>query len=259
MDVNRLLRLSTPLDVFLSHDWPSGIAAHGDINSLLRRKSFLRSEIDDGSLGSPPAAQLLSTLRPKYWFSAHLHTKFAALVRHSQGGETRFLSLDKCLPGRQFLQVIDFPEASGALELAYDEEWLAIVRATSHLSRLQNRPPPPPDPVTHAQLEDAGALMAARNGLAIPENFVATAVAHVDGDRRQGRMPRNIPQNPQTLAFLGMLNLAINDTEGGNEAAAAVGPVGNPEEIDLDDAPLGSHDDAVKNQQNPEEIALEDE
>jgi lariat debranching enzyme len=43
--VHRLLRLRQPLDVFLSHDWPQGIARHGDTERLLQRKSFLRREV----------------------------------------------------------------------------------------------------------------------------------------------------------------------------------------------------------------------
>lgn len=45
LDVHRLLRVSRPLDVFLSHDWPQGIARHGDLGRLLQRKSFLRREV----------------------------------------------------------------------------------------------------------------------------------------------------------------------------------------------------------------------
>ena len=62
-------------------------------------------QVEDGSLGSPPARDLMGALRPRYWFSAHMHTKFAAMVSHEGGGATRFLALDKCLPGRHFLQV----------------------------------------------------------------------------------------------------------------------------------------------------------
>jgi hypothetical protein len=99
-------------------------------------------QAERGELGSPPNQQLLEALQPAYWFAAHLHCKFAAVVPHNQhqrqqqqganpqqqqqqgqqfalpgmpaasaaaaGSEpkvTRFLALDKCLPNRDFLQV----------------------------------------------------------------------------------------------------------------------------------------------------------
>jgi lariat debranching enzyme len=170
LEVFRLSQLRAPLDIFLSHDWPQHIAKHGDTNALLRKKAFLRDEVASGSLGSPPNAMLLCSLRPAYWFAAHLHVKFAALVVHgappasgqhaqpgppnAYGGQqqgqpgppnahggvqpysqpacgqhglpnvyggvqtcsvtpstaapaTRFLSLDKCLPNRDFLQLFN--------------------------------------------------------------------------------------------------------------------------------------------------------
>jgi lariat debranching enzyme len=106
------------IGLFLSHDWPKGVARHGDTPALLRRKRFLADEVADDSLGSPAGACVLAHLRPAHWFAAHLHTKFAAVVRHEAGGvaaaeeglpppsgTTKFLALDKCLPGRDFLQV----------------------------------------------------------------------------------------------------------------------------------------------------------
>ncbi|KAK9834519.1 hypothetical protein WJX74_003551 [Apatococcus lobatus] len=153
LDVWRLMQLRQPLDVFLSHDWPSRIADHGNKAQLCRYKKFLAKEIMDGSLGSPPAAQLLKELQPAYWFSAHMHVKFPAVVPHAaphasrasdQPACTHFLALDKCLPGRGFLQVVDFPEASGPKELCYDKEWLAVLRSTHRLMRMQQRQPPLP-------------------------------------------------------------------------------------------------------------------
>ena len=45
LDVYRLKQLHKPLDVFLSHDWPRGIAKYGNLQQLLSKKAFLRSEV----------------------------------------------------------------------------------------------------------------------------------------------------------------------------------------------------------------------
>ncbi|KHG27787.1 Lariat debranching enzyme [Gossypium arboreum] len=86
-------------------------------------------QIQRGTLGSKPAAQLLEKLKPSYWFSVHWHCKFTALVEHEEGGQvTKFLALDKCLPERKFLQIVDIESDPGPYEVQNDEEWLAITR-----------------------------------------------------------------------------------------------------------------------------------
>ncbi|KAG8763300.1 hypothetical protein FRC12_008625 [Ceratobasidium sp. 428] len=80
-DVVKLRQLSTP-DVFMSHDWPVEITKYGDVQNLLKRKPFFQADIEKGELGSPPMMDLLRSLRPPYWFSAHLHCKFEAVVNH---------------------------------------------------------------------------------------------------------------------------------------------------------------------------------
>ncbi|KAL3663190.1 hypothetical protein V7S43_011600 [Phytophthora oleae] len=194
----------TPLGAFLSHDWPRGIEQYGNIPQLLRRKPFFEQEIRSNSLGSPAGEFLLFQLRPQHWFAAHLHVKFAAIVVHpdqasdaanpkddvektegndeqdaapkapSQPATTKFLALDKCLPRREFMQILDLPtsgimgaaqeeknEASNVTtrvaeqndsdesaktaetsqkpkrsppKIMFDLEWLAILRATHHLA-----------------------------------------------------------------------------------------------------------------------------
>lgn len=76
------MKIQMPIDIFMSHDWPRGIYYYGRTGELLRKKKFLRQEVESNTLGSPAAEELLAHLQPSYWFSAHLHVKFAAIMQH---------------------------------------------------------------------------------------------------------------------------------------------------------------------------------
>jgi lariat debranching enzyme len=80
--VERLLCYNDTIDIFVSHDWPRGVAHHGDTEGLLLRKPFFRQEVQTNHLGSPPNWMLLKKLKPRWWFAAHLHVHFAAQVTH---------------------------------------------------------------------------------------------------------------------------------------------------------------------------------
>lgn len=81
------------IDIMITHDWPRGIAHHGNVSQLLQQKPFFRQEVEQNELGSPAHEDLLYTLKPRFWFAAHLHVKFEALVQHdNNGGEDGKLS-----------------------------------------------------------------------------------------------------------------------------------------------------------------------
>ncbi|KAL1503181.1 hypothetical protein AB1Y20_011239 [Prymnesium parvum] len=252
LEVFKLLQLRRPVDVFLSHDWPQHIARHGDTQSLFRRKSFLRAEVEDGSLGSPPAKELLQHLKPSYWFSAHLHVQYASVVKHQDGSATRFLSLDKCLPNRDFLQLVEIAGDGSPVQLRYDAEWLAVLRATSGVFSVARG----------ALRLDAATLAKACGGrtdfrptdeeiaeleghdLVVPANFQITAPPH-----RPGETPgcqASFHENPQTSAFVARFGLRSDfrsQTLGGHSSSDA-NPMFQPmeanteelvEEIDIGD------------------------
>ena len=54
LEVHRLMQLQQHVDIFLSHDWPSGIARHGDTPWLLSKKTFLRAEVGTVALREVP-------------------------------------------------------------------------------------------------------------------------------------------------------------------------------------------------------------
>ncbi|KAI9452676.1 lariat debranching enzyme, C-terminal domain-containing protein [Russula earlei] len=164
-NVRRLALLSSP-DVFLSHDWPSGITQHGDLDDLLRRKPHHHrnalpqpgnpDEItlgDEGGLFDAPSsgAKVFSaSAAPQNPDEITLDDEIETVEPPPPPPrETRFLALDKCLPRRQFLEVVDIPAQQGEagspsegasqhppVVLSYDPEWLAITRAFQpYLSR----------------------------------------------------------------------------------------------------------------------------
>lgn len=310
------------LDVFLSHDWPRGVEQYGDVRALVRRKPFFQQEIAANDLGSPAGELLLHQLKPRHWFAAHLHVKFAAIVRHgvpeterseATSGEiqqqdelarpqeeeetksddtaadgangpspavatastttrhkkplaeqvTKFLALDKCLPRREFLQVLDLPtsdnvvslDTSGEsprapLKVQFDYEWLAVLRATHHLASTSRYAPRVPQEELRIEASDVEWVrtrhreFVQEKGLVKADSewvtdFVKTAPAHGEDERAWDG--RAYSGNPQTDLLLEMLKLPHVVTSpyagsgGGDGTGGASVAVEDPNEIDLDD------------------------
>ncbi|KAJ8959496.1 hypothetical protein NQ318_022193 [Aromia moschata] len=217
LEVFRLKQLSGPLDVFLSHDWPNGIFKFGNIHQLLKKKPFFREDVESNQLGSKPCEDLLHQLKPRYWFAAHLHCKFAALVLHDDDSLTKFLALDKCLPKRKFLQVVDIPhDKDSKIEINYDLEWLTILYLTNHLLSVKNVTTFLPGPggserynFTPSDEEKQHVLTRFNGDLRVPNNFEKSAPAY-DPARKAGKTPQlEAKLNPQTVLFCE--KLAVDD------------------------------------------------
>ncbi|QNP97786.1 Lariat debranching enzyme [Yarrowia lipolytica] len=83
-DVMKASLIDNGIDIFMSHDWPAGIEHFGNTKKLLDQKKHFRIDVKNGTLGSPPAMELLKQLKPAQWLSAHLHCKFVATVEHEK-------------------------------------------------------------------------------------------------------------------------------------------------------------------------------
>jgi lariat debranching enzyme len=82
-----MLTMNHNLDIGLSHDWPLDIEKHGNVHKLLKKKHFFKTDIRNGTLGSPLNKFLLQHLRPRYWFSSHLHVRFEANVKYRKSSK----------------------------------------------------------------------------------------------------------------------------------------------------------------------------
>ena len=152
-----MLLLRSPIDVFLSHDWPGDIWKFGDIDKLIRlvdRTGQLRQDVLTGQLGNPMTMEILNRLKPSFAFAGHMHMHFNAIVPHDErrGEVTRFMALDKCGFRRQFVQWIRIDGQSKELvsevvykdenqdekndyeiSICYDAEWLAILKKNNKI------------------------------------------------------------------------------------------------------------------------------
>ncbi|XP_047957303.1 lariat debranching enzyme isoform X2 [Salvia hispanica] len=245
-DVHKLVQVQEPIDIFLSHDWPCGITDHGNVKKLIRQKPFFEKEIAEGTLGSQAAADLMAKLRPSYWFSAHLHCKFPALVQHGDGGSiTKFLALDKCLPGRNFLQIFEIESEPGPYELHYDEEWLAITKKFNPIFPRTRR---------RANFSDAKLNMEecrqfVKNKLQMrgstPFEFVRTAPCHNPHQSVASNFPSGHCRNPQTEAFLELLGLqyCLDAYSESRELPQSSGSLLSKESFGSEDIPIDDIDD----------------
>ena len=333
-DVRKLLQVKTQVDVGISHDWPRGVEWMGDWKKLFRKKDLFEADARNGTLGSQAARYVLNRFRPGWWFSAHLHCKFAAVVRFGdqeerpeqmdggrgrlsngtsngaenlneidlqegkdeeaadatgpvknedeidldmddeesepvvlgkQGNEqillprlgastndilqdvraqlpasfakpeaptplpfpqdirnqtTQFLALDKCLPHRQFLQLLEVSPLSSdectqgePLRLSYDKEWLAITRVFAAEGDPTANVPRDKGEAHYASLIAKEEQWVEENlvqvdRMTIPSNFELTAPVYDPTIGLHVKEQSKEYTNPQAVAFCDMLQIA---------------------------------------------------
>jgi lariat debranching enzyme len=145
---------------------------------------------------------------------------------------TRFLALDKCLPKRSFLQLVEITphtpsDLQRPLQLEYDQEWLAITRVFARDLQVGDPGAPVPadkgDAHYRPQIEEEMKWVEENiiktGRMTIPEDFAQTAPVY---DPTTGIHVQESPQeysNPHTQAFCDLLQIP-NEFHATEEARA---------------------------------------
>jgi lariat debranching enzyme len=133
---------------------------------------------------------------------------------------TKFLALDKCLPGRQFLQLLEIaPHTPTACErplrLEYDQEWLAITRVFAADLQLGNPDVRVPQdkgdvyyrPLIEKEMAWVGEHVVKPGKMMVPEDFAQTAPVYEPATGiHVARGPEEY-SNPHTQAFCDLLQI----------------------------------------------------
>ncbi|CXJ02645.1 RNA lariat debranching enzyme, putative [Plasmodium berghei] len=140
-EIEKLKILKNKVDIIVTHDWPNNIEKHGNLNDLLKSKSYFKTEILTNTLGNPQTEILLNKLKPNFWFAAHLHVKYSSIYIHNDKiNYTKFLSLDKAEPHRHFIQILNFEKIQNSLQLKMDHVPNTLKSAPQNLDPLSSDP-----------------------------------------------------------------------------------------------------------------------
>ena len=207
------------------------------------------------------------------------------MVEHDDGGVTKFLALDKCLPNRKFLQILDIDgkiENPKNSKLRFDPAWISILRSTNHLVSIEKKDVHMPGPrysgrwdfrPSDDEIEEIVQILAGK--LEIPETFELTEPAF-DPSSQNMKMMWQLPGptakcNPQTTWFCSKFDLdnpidllCSNVKRVSPESVFKVSDFSSPSDDikrDLSSCNLTKTDDVTSefNSFNQDEIVLSDE